>query len=818
MKLSPSWQKGLIFLALIWLGGVLVDRLWFNLDHSIPAWDQADYLNGALNYHRALENPQWFNLNWWRELWLLSPKIPPLTYLLTVPFLHLGGLSEDSATVVMLLFSAILLASVYGLGVVLFDVQVGLWAAALCQLLPGLYVYRLQFLLDFPLAALVTCSFFTLTLWYFSSPKTPLGIQWSRAIAWGIVLGLAFLLKQTALFFLLFPLLWALFQTLKQRQWERLGQYLGASLVCLGIFYPWYRTNWLLILTSGKRATIDSALIEGDPPLNDIAAWTYYFKVLPFFLSWVFLIASLVGVILYWFYRRKKASLPKTGVGIWLGIFVLGGYFLSSLNVNKDARYILPLLPTLSLLLAAGLLSWPGRYRRWWRWGIFGTGILLMFFNLFPLGSWPHALSPKMQHYPYTGKPWPHAEVIATILAASPHLQTTLGVLPSTEEINQHSLSFFGKSFPSLVVGRQVGVREKELEADRRSLDWFLLKTGDQGSVGEIQAKMSAGVSQDEEFSLQKSWPLPDESELLLYKRQQPQIVVKPFPLKRPRVTLEKITLPPTAPPNIPLPVTYRWTGEFNDLKSGLVLLTWRQVDGEGQWLHDHAIAMGRMTGEQLTPTERGYTYSVDEYTAMLPSAPPGTYTLAATYLNRDTGETYPIPIPRLTLTLDPATPALPAPELDLVTQMRALSPALEEGIPALEPIFTLAARINQYDATQDYVKQLEESLSARLSQEKRLDWAYGVALARILGQDVNGAIAALEQIITLEPNNPNHYGYLAFVYLYDWQAQAAQKTVQLGQQIEPDHPELKLLEGIAAVMQGNLLKAWPILRQAQLP
>jgi predicted Zn-dependent protease len=149
---------------------------------------------------------------------------------------------------------------------------------------------------------------------------------------------------------------------------------------------------------------------------------------------------------------------------------------------------------------------------------------------------------------------------------------------------------------------------------------------------------------------------------------------------------------------------------------------------------------------------------------------------------------------------------------------MRSLAPALEGGIPALEPIFTLAARINQYDATQDYVKQLDESLSTRLSQEKRLDWAYGVALARILRQDVKGAIAALEQIITLEPNNPNHYGYLAFVYLYDWQAQAAQKTVQLGQQIEPDHPELKLLEGIAAAMQGNFRRAWPILRQAQLP
>jgi len=31
-------------LGIIWLIGAVGDRIWFALDHSVPAWDQADYL------------------------------------------------------------------------------------------------------------------------------------------------------------------------------------------------------------------------------------------------------------------------------------------------------------------------------------------------------------------------------------------------------------------------------------------------------------------------------------------------------------------------------------------------------------------------------------------------------------------------------------------------------------------------------------------------------------------------------------------------------------------------------------------------------
>lgn len=46
--------NSLLILGIIWFLGAVCDRIWFALDRSIPAWDQADYLTGTLNYWQAL--------------------------------------------------------------------------------------------------------------------------------------------------------------------------------------------------------------------------------------------------------------------------------------------------------------------------------------------------------------------------------------------------------------------------------------------------------------------------------------------------------------------------------------------------------------------------------------------------------------------------------------------------------------------------------------------------------------------------------------------------------------------------------------------
>ena len=801
----------ILYLSLIWLGGVILDRAWFFFDQSVPAWDQADYLNGVMNYWSAFQTPEWFNPNWWEQIWLLSSKIPPGMYILTAPFLEVFGTNYDAATIILTVFSAILIVSVYGLGCLLFNPKVGLLAAILCQILPGLYRYRTEFVLDYPVTAIVTLCFFFLTLWKQSNRLT-----WLSAIGVGITIGFGLMIKQTVLLFLLFPIIWLLLTTLWEKKWQRLLEICLGFMVSLLIFYPWYRTNWLLILTSGKRATVDSAIAEGDPALNTIDAWIYYGKILPYLLSWHLLIIPIVCFLIYGFlWLRNQNWFNDRDIKIirWLAIFLIGGYFLNSSNINKDARYILPLLPILSLIFAQGLYLVRRQWRGYLISGSVGLGILLMILNLFPLKGEmiTKILSPNVQHYPTIGKDYPHQEVISEIVKTSPYLRTTLGVLPSTPIINQHNFSFYGAKANFQVYGRQVGVEEGNIEKDARSLPYFLTKSGDQGSVSQPQTLITRRIETGDDFRLTKTWELPDRTSLKLYQKKEATVEVNPIADTPRKVKLTNIEFPEKIPADASIPIRYTWEGNWQELKSGIVLLTW---EGEEDfWLHDHGIGMGNLS----TQLAKKGGFQVRENTAMFvpPDLPSGDYILKGRYIDRETRKSYPLDLPDVSLKVEANVSSPNAPELDLVTQLRLAAMKLPQGEAALEDIFATIERINQYDPIQDYLKQAEIALKYRLQAEEiKLEWLYPLALSEVLQRDAEGAIEQFKTLTELDSKNPHSYAYLAFVYLYDWQPQAAEKTLETALNLNPNLDILHTLDGVSALMQGNIIKALSKLNQ----
>ncbi|HEY9637321.1 MAG TPA: glycosyltransferase family 39 protein [Coleofasciculaceae cyanobacterium] len=875
-------------LGAIWLVGALCDRLWLALDHSVPAWDQTNHLTGSLNYLNALQHAQWFSGEWWQSLWKLSSKYPPLTYIATAPFQQLFGTGPDQALLVNLLFSAVLVGSVYGLGKHLFNQQVGLWAALICILLPRLYIVRVNYLTDYPLTALVAASFWCLTVWRDAKTKWQ---GWRWALAFGFCFGLAMMVKQTVIFFLFVPLLWLLSTLLRQQAWGRIAQLIGGFLLSAFIFGPWYRPNWIFLFSTAQNAVIDPAMQEGDPPLNTLAAWTYYWNDLPRAVSWPLLVVPLVGLLLYWSrlfpalgnhangertsydateYRTQesgdsrevnpKSTPPNSSLSRanpklldganstrvkalafrWLALFLIASYLICSVNQNKDLRYIMPYLPILSVVLAYGLTVWPRRLR-FVRWGAVGLAFLLMCLNFFPIGGKPGAylaqvLSSKSQNYPYLSQEWPHVQVIDEIIRTQPQLRSTVGVMPRIPEINHNNLNYYGALRKFQVYGREVGVRKKFVAQDARSLSWFITKTGDEATRREAQALLIQTVEQSPDFKLQKNWNLPDRTVLKLYHRAQAPIQVQPLQQPLSQVRLERVSVPEQTPPGVPVPVTYEWSGPWQSLKSGIVLLSWKGVEtAESQnsnpqskiqnlhsnrWLHDHGIAMGELHSGRLSAAQSQSSFRVIEKIAMLPPADmaAGSYTLEATYLNRETGENYPIAVPSVSLNIVPNAPATPAPELDLLTQLRTLAASLPQGRKALDQVFDEIGRINQYDPVQDYTRQTELAMNYRLEQEpQNVNWAYTLAFSNILQKDAEGAIAALKRVVQLDSQNPYAHAYLAFVYLYQWRGRDAQEAIQPAVALNPNIPEIQALSGAAALLQGNVFKAWQTLRGLKL-
>ncbi len=693
------------------------------------------------------------------------------------------------------------------------------------------------------------------------------------------------------------------------------------------------------MLTAGKRATVDSAIAEGDPNLLSLDAWIYYGKLLPYHISLPLLIIPIGGLIFYFIRLNKKQENFATNLHSfqWLSVFLIGGYLICSLNINKDFRYTLPLLPVLSILLAFGLMQFPRKVGKQIRYFTIGLAILLMLLNLWhvdviflkKITAW---LSPGATYYAHLGKEFPHRKVITEIVKTDPYLRSTLGVLPSTPEINQHNLNYYGALQNLQVYGRQVGTNLKQVEQDARSLSWFVTKTDEQGSVKRIKKAQAAIVNlieQHPNFQLQKSWQLPDNSNLNLYRNQFLPVEVHPLNKPQEKVKLDYIILSPKIRPGTTIPITYKWFGSWQELQTGLVLLTYRRenigtptvtkyidnppksplqrgtlnapplqrgaregyktvphrlkncyinqpqfqqlvseyIDNppksplergtlntpplqrearEGyktvphrlkncyinqpqfqqlvsdnnvsekpitKFIHDRAIGMGSLHPGIFQANKSEVGFEVIERIGMLPPANivPGTYFLEATYLNRETGESYPIAVqPPVRVEVDPQAQILPAPELDLVTQLRMWGQKLPLGIKGLETVFEEVARVNQYDPVQDYTEQAEQTLTYRLQQEPdNLELLYSLALAQVLQKDAEGAIATLTRITELDSQNPFAYAYLAFVYLYDLNPGGAKIALKSALEIDPHQPEIRSLNGIAALMQGNLVQAW---------
>lgn len=366
--------KYLGILVLLWSMAAGIDQLWLALDHAIPSWDPADHLIGALNYWWTLNPQRLFQEGMagggfgdlWTALWTLSSKYPPLVYISTAPFLGFFGRGADQATLVNLLYTGILLLSVYGLGRILFRPEVGLWAGALCLLFPQFYSLRTGYFMDYPLTAMVTASVFMLTVWRQSAwrqsigrqskdwsdnkvpgggwekdvkpcPSKPLAdghpfvlsilprtdilsfgrslTQWGLAIAFGLTFGLALLTKQTAVFFLAAPILWVFLErllALRYRDWNSLGQ-LATSLIIAGLMIlPWSQANWIFQISAAFNSNSRSAEIEGDPAWNTLAGWTHYWQQLPQAISYPLLIVPIVGLLFASFRAVSSILTPQS--------------------------------------------------------------------------------------------------------------------------------------------------------------------------------------------------------------------------------------------------------------------------------------------------------------------------------------------------------------------------------------------------------------------------------------------------------------------------------------------------------------------------
>jgi 4-amino-4-deoxy-L-arabinose transferase-like glycosyltransferase len=811
VKLS-STQLILMAIVAISIG---IHVTWLILDRSMPSWDDASHLTNALNYQRVIDRLQLFSAEWWRELWAQSPSYTaPFIYLLTVPFLNIFGKSVNSGILVNSLFMLIVILTTYKLSRSTFNPQVSRWASGLCLMFPALLNVQMMYMLDYGIVAMTCLTFLVLTRWKDANTNSK---SWQWSSIFGVSFGCLMLSKPTGFLFLLFPIIVLLGSFIKHRNWLKIFQSIVALAISWFIFGGWFGQNWITVITSAIGANA-MGKIEGDPGGNTLAGWLYYLNRLPELISLPILVTS-IGLTLLWLFQkfsergriRSSENLPVNSNYLWLLLYCLGGYFFCSLATNKDSRFILPIFPVLSIFLAASFNLFQTSWAKSLKWTTVGVTGIIVLINLFWIPGTDGLLKipyiyNSLIHKTELRSNFPHQNIIEKIITDRPYIRSTIGMLASSRELNAENLNLYGSIANFQVYARYFVHSAKTdphlIEQDLKSLEWYLTKTGD---LGYINPKLLPAIEQNPQLQLDRTWKMPDTSIVKLYRRKNSPISVEPIANNTEKIRLEQVTISPSLGQTIN--TTYQLSGDRDLLQNGLLLLTWQSQDRT--WHHDRAIGLGNLYLQQT----QLQNFRVTEHSAMIAPTKSALdkYQLTATYLDRKTGTSFPLIVPKIEVRSSIEHSFEPDP----ISKLKQLSKLFAQG--KIDPVFSQIDTLNQYDPTQDYLKQAQQALQYRIDSpqpmqhergESQLNLRYTLALTQALQRQIEPLLANLTNITQQDAQNPYAWLYLGVVRLYHWQPDAAEIAFSTAAKLPSPPPELATLKLISALFRGDFWQA----------
>ena len=266
----------------------------------------------------------------------------------------------------------------------------------------------------------------------------------------------------------------------------------------------------------------ESAAREGDPGWRSLEGWLWYPRLLPEQLGSVLLIVGLSGLLIWWWQRRHQ-PVAFDWSWRWLLLNLFAAWILTTLSPNKGDRYISPLLPMLLLLLSRGWWQWGLWLQRWrpsWSTPALAVGLLACI----PAGwhlQWQRLVSR------------PRGPVEDLVLAAGGGVPDqpprTLIVVPSTSDLNQHNISFYGRQKGGQTVGRQLGGNTGDVLPVLRRAEWVVLAEGHQGSVRKSARRMDRAVRSSGIFQQLRQFPRPKGGSYSLWRRRDDHPPAKGF-------------------------------------------------------------------------------------------------------------------------------------------------------------------------------------------------------------------------------------------------------------------------------------------------
>jgi len=518
-----------ILVLFIWIISTFADRVWWNFYSNTPSWDQADYLNSALDHARALSFLGGDGASDFSSLLDKSPKIPPLASIINGALIAFAGDAPHEAAWSLSFWNGFLLFNIASWGLYLKGKRFAIFCVLISAFSPFLFHLRTDYVLELPLISAITFYLFHLGRW---SDKS-IGGKWIQMIITAFAVAFSLLIKQSSLLVIIPSFLFIFIISFKRDNKFRL-QFLCLFLINLLAILPWFYHNWIMILSGTYRAVFESAAIEGDPYILGINSIFWYFPYLDNQFGSIIFFTGFSGIIFYILtYVRSFISSSRlvdlfnkdNYKWTWIYYNLITCWTFTTFIPNKDERYIACTIPLIILLLALGFYKWSVWLDTYFKFKYYGLLLIPPISFLFS-----NSINKLNTLENISSKYYPIKEIISIVKSDQTFSEKeTVIVVPSTPDINQHNVSYFGRMQGGNILGRQLGQSLLHIEPVIKYSNWIILADGDQGSVSSNSIALDQAIRDSYLFTKVREFPRQKGGSYSLWKRSSSSLKQNEF-------------------------------------------------------------------------------------------------------------------------------------------------------------------------------------------------------------------------------------------------------------------------------------------------
>ena len=374
---------------------------------------------------------------------------------------------------------------------------------------------------------------------------------------------------------------------------------------------------------------------------------------------------------------------------------------------------------------------------------------------------------------------WPHKEIIEKVNNFSPNINSVIGIIPDTQELNTFNLAAEAKLQNKTVYIRQIISNKKSFKDDLQRFNWFLIKDGDQGIMSnEAKLKLSKLVQESNNFENFKSWELPDGSKAKLYKRKKMNESIKIIDYDFSASELDLFFKNNN--------LTIKLRGNENIMNNSYLLVNAKNNEEN----YEINIALPKIINLSKTNIELTKNIYIEEDINL-----DNTYDLNCLLISKNRKK-IPISIDKFIYNKNINTSVDEQFEINKIKELEKMGKLLKNG--DFDNLFNLVGLVNQSDPNQEYLKDAEEIFKYRYALDKsNIDYLYSVAISQILEKKSSEASKTLQEIKKIDSYNPNLYLAKAIIDIYNFNPRKAEKNIQLAKSLNKNESLEKTIETV---------------------